>query len=145
MIKLICFLIPFLLLDACFNIGPNFYYEISNESSYPIEIKVFQNGDLNESVIIGSKKSYIEKTNDRVPLSPFTLSADSIAIVFDNIKTISQYCDGRPLFESTPICGEIEDNLADFNFGDRNKGGFFKGHSLKITFDDTDYNRARPF
>ena len=145
MIKFIVFAIPFFLLDACFQIGPKFYYEIRNDSSYPIEIKVFQNGDLNETVTIEAKKSYIEKSKDNNPLSPFIESADSIAIVFNNSKTIIQYCEGRPLIGSVPICGEIEDNLSDFNFGERNKGGLFRGHSLKITFDDADYNRARHF
>lgn len=144
MIKLICFLIPFVLLDACFQIGPKFYFEIRNDSLYPIEIKIFGEGNLNQTVIIGSKKSYLKKSNSNNPISPFKENTDSIAIVFDNKRAIIQYCDGRPLIGSTPVCGEIEDNLTDFNFGESSPGSLFKGSSMKVTFDDDDYKRARP-
>ena len=135
MIKLLCFIFPFVFLDACLQIGPNFYYEIKNESLYPIEIKVFNKGKLNEKVFIEPMGSYIEETNSKIHLTPFNDEViDSIVVVFDNEKAIIQYCEGRPLIGTTPICGEIEDNLSDFNFGSFQSGRIFKRSSLKITF-----------
>ena len=144
MIKLLSFILPFILLDACFQIGPKFYFEIKNDSSYTIVITAFYKGKLNERIKIESKKSYIEKTNSRNLLTPLNDLSDSIVVVFDNRKAIIQYCEGRPLVGTTPICGEIEDNLSDFNFGESSPGSLFKGSSMKITFDDADYKRSQP-
>ena len=99
-------------------------------------------GELNEKIEIESKKSYIEKTNNRFHLTPLNDLSDSIVVVFDNTRAIIQHCQGRPLIGSTPICGVIEDNLSDFNFGDYNSGKLFKGSSMTITFDDSDLERA---
>lgn len=144
MIKLVSFIFPFVFLDACFQIGPKFFYEIKNASSYSIAINVFYKGELNEKIEIESKKSYIEKSTSRFHLTPLNDLSDSIVVVFDNTIAIIQHCQGRPLIGSTPICGEIEDNLSDFNFGDYNSGKLFKGSSMTITFDDSDLERARP-
>ena len=143
MIKILSFIISFVLLDACFQIGPKFFFEIKNDSSYPIVIKAYYKGKLNEKIEIESKESYIEKTNSSGEhLTPLNNLSDSIVVVFDNRKAIIQYCEGRPLVGTTPICGEIEDNLSDFNFGIYKSGNLFHGSSMKITFDNLDFERA---
>jgi hypothetical protein len=117
---------------------------LKNETEYELRIEVFEKSKIIENLSIKSKATY-EKSIEiggLYPTSPFNQDADSIVIKFDNKRFLKQYCKGKKLYGSIPICSEIKP-LYDFNFGTFISNGH-KTDSWVLVVDEGDYSRAIP-
>jgi hypothetical protein len=139
-VKLLSYILLFLLISCMDNI-PLTISIIENKSDYNIEIKGYEKHKLIQSITIKSKDEYCIKDRLEVVLvMPYP--TDSIEIIYENKKKAIQFCNGERLFANSIQC-KFEDNIMEF--GNKKLQKFPNRAIKKITFDNSDYEKAISF
>jgi hypothetical protein len=155
--KKLCFLI-LLLFTHCRSFFPRLsIVRIQNDSRYDLKIMAFEKKQLLfitkdlTTLYLGNGK-YIDKESKKFGqgiYNYFPSGTDSIVVVFDNVKVLTQSCNGLPLDDiiSSLKCNIINNlnNSASDNVQSETlkSGKYFKRTTYKIT--QADYDRAVPY
>ncbi len=145
MSKIVVFALIFIVLGCTFFIVPGETFIIKNETSKAMKISFFSKSILVESVEIEAHKQF-QKTIKEVGrlgiTSPFNNRTDSLIILFSDKKYLSQYCQGLVLYGNFGKC-YYEKNLLDFASGMRLRKKISGEVTNIITFDESDYQKAK--
>jgi hypothetical protein len=145
MTKLITFLLIFICFSCSFLVQPKETFVIKNQTSKDIKILFFIKSALTESVDIIAGKQYEKEINIMIgsTTSPFNEKTDSLIVKFSDNKYLRQYCQGLSLYGNFDKCF-YEKNLMDFATGSYVKSKISGKVTRTITFDESDYQRAKP-
>lgn len=123
-------------------------YQIRNNSDYDIKVQAFGNLRLITEFALKSNSdtsSYDSFSNPNRN-NFFEETPDSIAVIFDGRRYLSQYCSGKNLFtNSDPECASIKKNLGNM-YGiapsqevNKRIDGKMIVRKYYITFDNSDF------
>lgn len=146
MSKIVVFALIFIILGCTFFVVPRETFIIKNETNKAMKISFFSKSVLLESVEIEAHKQF-QKTIKEVGrlgiTSPFNNKTDSLIILFSDKKYLSQYCQGLVFYGNFGKC-YYEKNLLDFASGVRLRKKISGKTTNIITFDESDYQKAKP-
>jgi hypothetical protein len=133
-----------LILTGCVDSFPTpRLFIIENKSKVGIEIRYYVNKILKNNIALKNNQSFRETIRGSKGLNPYKFNADSIEIIFDKRKKIVQYCGGKTLVGNDTTDCYIEKNLMDFGFGVGKKSKLSSKITRTITFDESDYEKAK--
>lgn len=150
MTKIIAIFILLLNVISCgVLVRPKITFEIENETSQDLNLKVFGKSRLLNSIKIKSQSSFDTTVTYASPgsnnqNSPFDNDkVDSIVVIFETNKIIKYYCDGRLLYGVPYTDSCIVNGKSPMVFYYENSK---KNHKTKtFVFEEFDYKNARPF
>lgn len=121
-------------------------YQIINTSKYSLEINAFlKRKNIGRMSLNSGEKFSVFNEIRHNDFGFYKETPDSIVIVFDNKKSIIQYCTGKHLFS----CQDIAKNIANTSFATsheeikRNQNGKYIIEKYIYLFDDSDYLKAK--
>jgi hypothetical protein len=132
--------------SCAFLVRPKTNFIIKNDSNHKMSIIFFEKTNILETIQIESKgkfeKSIVTDAGSNIT-TPFSTSTDSIVIKFDNKKSINYGCNGLKLYGNFGTC-YFDKNLIDFvASGESSKKKFSDIVTKTITFNESDYEKAK--
>ena len=151
MIKKISLMLLVLIAASCsFFIRPKITFEIENNTSKDLNMKVFSKSKLLNDISIKALSKYdttitYGDPGDNGQQTPFNYEiVDSIVVIIGNSKVIKYYCNGEVLsrININSDCFKIKKNPLDFEYYDINK---IKSTTTKrLVYDESDFSKAEP-
>lgn len=141
----------FLIVSGCsFFIRPKVTFEIENNTSKDLNMKVFSKSKLLNDISIKALSKYdttitYGDPGDNGQLIPFNYEiVDSIVVIIGNSKVIKYYCNGEVLsrISINSDCFKIKKNPLNFDYIGINQ---MKSTTTKrLVYDENDYSSADP-
>lgn len=133
-----------------FFVRPKVTFEIENNTSKDLNMKVFSKLRLLNDISIKALSKYdttitYGDPGDNGQQTPFAYEiVDSIVVIMGNSKVIKYYCDGEVLsrININSDCFKIKKNPLDFEYSKTSQVKFTT--TKRLVYDESDFSNAEP-
>jgi hypothetical protein len=150
--KIIATSVLFLTVISCgVLVRPRIVFEIENKTSQDLNLQIFGKSKLLHNINIKSQSSFDTTVTYASPgsnnqNSPFdNEKVDSIVVIFKTNKMITYYCD-RKLLVGVPYKDScVVDGKGPVFFNDKSSKPFKQIKTKNFVYEESDYEKAKPF